>query len=255
MDQQRFLNALDALNQHSPHTGGIGELSEGKLHSVLKHFYGEQASHEIKLERYITDITSPQGVIEIQTRNLKKILPKITRILSASKLTLVHPIVVNKRIFSINSEEGTISKPRRSPKIQTIFHLFLELSSIRSCLMHPNFTLKVPLLQCDEYKRIITPVKSKITPPERIEVIPRHLICEYTFQSIQDYFNLLPHGIKEPFTSKDITTLLKIPTPIAQKMLLVFRHIGVVELIGKQSKSFLYIVHPQLKSSEKLDLN
>jgi hypothetical protein len=247
MNQERFLKALDALNQHNPHTGGIGELSEGKLHSVLKHFYGEQASHEIKLERYITDITSPQGVIEIQTRNLKKILPKITRILSTSKLTLVHPIVVNKRIISINSEEGTISKPRRSPKIQTIFHLFLELSSIRSCLMHPNFTLKVPLLQCDEYKRVITPVKSITTPSERIEVIPRHLICEYTFQSIQDYFDLLPLGIKEPFTSKDISTILKIPTPIAQNMLLVFVHIGIVVLVGKQSRYKLYQFHPQVK--------
>jgi hypothetical protein len=247
MNQERFLKALDALNQQNPHTGGIGELSEGKLHSVLKHFYGEQASHEIKLERYITDITSPQGVIEIQTRNLKKILPKITRILSTSKLTLVHPIVVNKRIFSINSEEGTISKPRRSPKIQTIFHLFLELSAIRSCLLHPNFTLKVPMLQCDEYKRVITPVKSKSSQLERIEVIPRHLICEYTFQSIRDYFDLLPLGIKEPFTSKEISTLLRIPTSIAQNMLLVFRHIGVVELVGKQSKYYLYQFHSQVK--------
>ena len=73
---------------------GIGTLNEKTLHAVLKCYYEPcTARHEIQLGRYVADIVSETGIVEIQTRAFHKLRDKLRYFLSISdSVTVVYPV-------------------------------------------------------------------------------------------------------------------------------------------------------------------
>ena len=140
-------------------------LNESSLHNTLKNYYTIQTNGktEVKLHNHIYDIyTETNQVIEIQTQNLAKILPKILDTLEKNiKVKVVFPLVTEKRIIVTDEKQNIISK-RKSPKKNCIYQLFSELTGFYPALLHKNFTLEVLLTHITE-ERIKTdkPVQSK----------------------------------------------------------------------------------------------
>ena len=96
--------------------GNINTYNESSLHNTLKILYAEN-SHgktEIELNGYIYDIvTENSDIIEIQTKNLAKLLPKILdTIEKGHNVKLIHPIPLVTRI-ELKDEEGNIISKRR----------------------------------------------------------------------------------------------------------------------------------------------
>jgi hypothetical protein len=237
MNLERFRLAADRVMNLGRVGNGIGTLSEQTAHAVLKHYYADVEAHEIPVGPYIADIMTPVEIIEIQTRNLRSIQPKLERFLTVSPVRLVHPIVLKKRIVTIDLSAGTISKPKTSPKRQTLYTAFLELATIRTLLSHPNFRVSVVLLQMDEIRK-----KSDALSKTSIKIdhAPTAMLDELEFNQPSDYLRVFPKELGAEFISEDIAKHLKIKKAEAQAMLLVFTELRLVERIGKRGHYWLY---------------
>ena len=81
---------------------GFSTLNESKLHNSLKILYQEiyDGQTETEQDGFIYDIVTKNGnIIEIQTKNLAKLLPKILKTTeNGHNIKLIHPVPITTRI-------------------------------------------------------------------------------------------------------------------------------------------------------------
>lgn len=234
----------------------INTLNETHLHKTLKNIYAlqnPQSKTEEKIDSYIADIvTEEKNIIEIQTANLAKLLPKIKFFTESKKnITVVYPLITTKYIETLNPKTQKKTK-RKSPKKQTIYSLFKELTALHSILLNKYFTLEVlEITMTEERQTTSVAVQSKnkrrrfkkewIKTGKRLESIDK----KYIFKTKQNYLKLLPKGLNETFTVKDVLLKLKenkvsITENETRLMLWVFTHAKIIKLIGKEQRKNLY---------------
>ena len=143
----------------------INTYNESSLHKTLKTLYASENGFqtEVKKDGYIYDILDADGnAIEIQTKNLSKLLPKIKKTIKrGKKITVVHPLAVQKTI-TLTDTEGKIIAKRKSPKKESIYSLFRELTGLHPVLLDEHFSLEVLLVTITEKRmRTDTDVQSK----------------------------------------------------------------------------------------------
>ena len=51
---------------------------------------------------------------------------------------------------------------------------------------------------------------------------------------------LKPTSLKAPFTNRDLANTLKKPINLAQKMSYCLRKMGIINVVGKRGRSFIY---------------
>ena len=97
---------------------GIGTLRERSLHAALKYWLEpDERFHEVKLEQgCVADICHGHRVVEIQTGNLYALRDKLTALLPAWPVTVVHPLPRRKRLIWVDPESGEATPPRLTPK-------------------------------------------------------------------------------------------------------------------------------------------
>ena len=119
-------------------------INESSLHKELKNLYclKYNGKTEVSCEGHVYDIlTKDNSAIEIQTKNLRQLLPKIDDALEKGhKVTVVHPVVITKTIKTYNLENKCISS-KKSPKKGHIYDLFRELTGIFPVLLN-RFSVK-----------------------------------------------------------------------------------------------------------------
>ena len=142
--RERFAYALEQVVGKDHVRDGIGTLSEKTVHAVLKYYYEQdQSHHEIILEKSVADIFTGSEVIEIQTRALYRLKPKLEKFLPLYPVTVVYPISYDKWVCWINEETGEITQKRKSPKKGNPYLAFKELYTIRNFLQNPNFHVRL----------------------------------------------------------------------------------------------------------------
>ena len=153
IENERFNAAKEKIIGKKHNDKGIGTLSEKTVHGVLKHFFEpDEDCHEVALHGYFADIYNDSGVIEIQTRQLNKLREKLAVFLNYYPVTVVYPMPANKWLSWINPETGETGGRRKSPRHFTIYDSFFELYKIKSYLKNPNLTIKLVLMDVEEYK-------------------------------------------------------------------------------------------------------
>ena len=153
IENERFNAAKEKIIGKKHNDKGIGTLSEKTVHGVLKHFFEpDEDCHEVALNGYFADIYNDSGVIEIQTRQLNKLREKLAVFLNYYPVTVVYPMPANKWLSWINPETGETEGRRKSPRHFTIYDSFFELYKIKSYLKNPNLTIKLVLMDVEEYK-------------------------------------------------------------------------------------------------------
>jgi len=192
---------------------GFSTLNESNLHNSLKVLYQEIYDGQIEVEQdgHVYDIVTKNGnVIEIQTKNLAKLLPKILDAIDKGhNVKLIHPIPVTTRI-ELKDEEGKIISNRKSPKKGCIYDLFKELTGIYILMTNPHFSLEVVEIEMTEERvRTNDAVQSKngrrrfrrnwLKTGKRLDTI----ISTKRFSKPEDYLNLLP-PLPETFCAKDL---------------------------------------------------
>jgi hypothetical protein len=136
------------------HERGIGELSERSLHAALKQHLAQPGDQfEVKLGRYVIDLVRDDLLIEIQTRHLYALRPKLRRLLDdGRRIHLVHPLPAERWIVREDAAGRPVSR-RKSPRHAAVHDIFTELVRLPDLAAHPNLTLEVLLIQEEQVWR------------------------------------------------------------------------------------------------------
>ena len=223
-------------------------LNESSLHKSLKIIYSEiyDGQTEVKKYNHVYDIITKKGnAIEIQTKNLSKLLPKIyDTIQKGHNIKLVHPVILENTIELYDSQNNLLSK-RKSPKKQNIYSIFKELTGIYEVLLNRHFSLEIVYIKMTETRmRTLENVQSQnkrrrfkknwIKTNKRLEEI----IETKHFNSKDDYLKLLPE-LPDTFSSKDLEEKIgKKNNP--NLILWVFVHMNIIKHVESQGRKKFY---------------
>lgn len=227
----------------------INTYNESKLHRTLKELYQIQndGETEIPVGSYICDVVEKNGdVIEIQTKNLGKLMAKMYALHDAGrKVLLVHPIPA-VTVIETYDETGNLISRRKSPKKQNWYSLFTELMGIYPLLKEDWFQLEALLVTVRE-KRIRTaePVQLKNNSrrfrknwykedKELVEITETK-----RFSAPADYLALLPDH-PDVFCAKDLAAATG--TSNAYKIMWVLKKAGMIEPVEKRGRTTWYSV-------------
>jgi hypothetical protein len=213
----------------------IGTLNEGTLHRQLKALIAEPGDRfEVALGGYVIDVVRGERLIEIQTGPLGPLGAKLDALLDAHPVTIVHPIAVRTWLHV----EGR--PPRRSPIRRGVHHVFHELVSIPTLLDHPNLRLELVLIEEDVHRRRDPSLRRRLGGWRTLDRAIRSVVERAVLTSARDLARLLPPGLPEPFTTRDLARGAGIPRELAQRMAYCLRALGRIEEAGRSRAGVRY---------------
>ncbi len=221
--------------------GGIGTLGEKTVHSTLKQYLsGDLSFQEIKIGSYYADVCVDGHIFEIQTRQFNKLRAKLDFFLETHPVTVVYPITNYNYLRWVTPATGEITAPKKSTRHGNPLQVFAELYRIRPFLNHPNFSLKLVLMDMEEYRMLDGYGKDKKKRATKCDKFPMKLVAEYDIETPQDYMMLLPADLPDAFTAREFARLAKIPVGLAQTTLLLLSELKIVLRTGKQGNAYIY---------------
>ena len=250
LDRERFLSAVSQVGCGDYKRDGIGTLSEGSVHAVLKkYFEPENDAQEVKIGSFVADIAGENGIIEIQTRALHRLIKKLDCFLEYTHVTVVYPIPKVKYVRWADPETGELSKRRRSPKQCSIYDAFSELVKIKYALQNPRFTFVAVLIEAEDIRLLDGYSASRKKGATKIDRVPTDIFEEYRFECEDDYMMLVPYELEGEFTSKDFAKAAGIKRELAATTLNVLSYIGVTKKTGKRGRENIYTVSDDRKDN------
>lgn len=241
MDIELFHKACDYVIGQEQGTDGIGTLGEKTIHSVLKYYLSPNfENQEVKIGQFVADIYTGQRIYEIQTRDFNKLRSKLKVFLEISPVTIVYPIPHYKYLRWINPQSGEITPPRKSTKTGKPYEIFPELYKIKNYLTDPNLSIKIVLMDIEEYRYLDGWSKDNKKGATKCDRIPLKLVDEIHIDNVSDYEKLIPTQLDETFTTKDLKTAAAIRQQSAQITLNILNHVGAVCRVGKKGNLYLY---------------
>lgn len=242
-DKEAFEKAKKKIIGINRQRLGIGTLSEKTVHAILKNYYEpDEDRQEIPIENYVADIYADGEIIEIQTRQFNKMRNKLEAFLPLYPVTIVYPIPREKWLIWIDEESGELSKKRKSPARGNVYIAFPELYKIKMFLKDPNLRIKLVFLDMEEYRLLNGWSKDKKKGSSRYDRIPTELVEEVDITCLQDYMQFIPYELEEEFTSRDFARAAHINVQLAQTVLNILYHVGVITRTGKKGNQYLYEV-------------
>ncbi len=224
----------------------IGTLSESSLHAAVKDWYAIPGDRlEVPMDGYVIDILREKLLIEIQTKNFTQIKPKLNSLLDNYSVHLVHPIAQEKWIVRIPESSRNSATRRKSPKRGRFLHIFDELIRIPELITHPNFSLEILLIQEDEIRihdgNGSWRWKGWSIADRRLTAIIDRLVLKKP----GDFLQFVPPDLPESFTTRDLSKQCSIPVRLAQKMAYCLKHMGNINMVGKQGNAYVYMIAQQ----------
>ena len=242
----RFQRALDLIvRTEERERHGIGMQKEKTLHAVLKAYEDpDEDHHEIPIESFIADIYCEKTgtITEIQTANFGYLREKLNAFLPLYHVTVVYPIPASKWITWIDPETGELEKRSRSPKKGSFYSAFRELYRISSYLDHPNLSIKLILLDMEEYRLRDGWSRDGKRGSHRYDRVPTRIVGETLITEPRDYMQFIPYELEEPFTAKELAESCGQKGNSFSTEALILRKMGVIEQVGKRGRSYLYRV-------------
>jgi len=219
----------------------IGTLHESSLHSSLKLWYKKAEDQlEVPLENFVIDIVREDLLIEIQTKNFSTIKKKLVTLLKNHRVLLIHPIVKDKWIINVDQQTNKIISKRLSSSHQSYLDIFEELIRIPDLISNPNLTIELVLVQIEEFR--VNDGKGSwrrkgwsIYDKRLVSVLEKKVFC-----SPIDFLLLKPSKLKPPFTNAELAHSLEKPLRLAQKMSYCLRKMGIIKVVGKSGRAFLF---------------
>jgi hypothetical protein len=212
---------------------------ETSLHRALKEQFGPVSGGrlEVSFGVYRIDAVGHDGVlIEVQSGPLGPLRAKLARLLPASRVRVVKPVTVAKRVIRRASPSGADLSARYSPRRGRVVDVFDDLIGLAATFPHPNLTIEVLGVEVDEVR-----VARRRRPG--FTVVDRGLLSVVSSVSLSeavDLWRLLPAGLDGPFTTRELSELLDRPLAFAQRVAYCLRLSGAVETVGKDGNRRVY---------------
>ncbi|MCD1653260.1 hypothetical protein K7J14_00875 [Treponema zuelzerae] len=219
----------------------INTWNESLLHEELKDYYcGDNGLKEVPIDGSICDILAADGqIIEIQTKNLSSLSVKIEKLLTHHQVKLIHPIPVITYIETYTEGNVLISK-RKSPKKGSLYSIFPEITKIWRFLPDPKFTLLVVLAEILEIRIADGKGSWRRKGVSKADKKLLKILDQVEISSLYDLQKMIPEGLSEPFTRKDLRNTDAGKN--ADFMAWVLHQAGMLELVGKQGNAHMYRV-------------
>ena len=217
----------------------INTFNESILHDELKQLYcGETGLTEVPVEGSICDVLLADGtVVEVQTSQLGKLKRKLTKLLQNHRVKLVYPVARNK-VLETRTAAGRVKSRRKSPKHDTVYRVFSELTGLWPLLGHPGLELEVIHTDILE-TRVADGTGSWWRKGIRVQ--DRKLIHVHkteNFASLGDWAQLIPESLSGEFTVRELGVAGA--GTHAGKMAWTLRKTGVLEVCGKRGNAIVY---------------
>ncbi len=240
-DKEEFHKSCRAVLEAERVRLGIGTLSEKTVHAVLKKYLmPDEKFHEIKCGRYVADILYNGEIMEIQTAGFNRLRGKLEEFLKDKDVTVVYPIPHTKWLIWIDETTGEFSKKRRSPKTGNYYEAFFELYKIKMFLKHPNLHFRLILMDVEEYRLLNGYSADKKRGSQRFDRIPVELVEDKFLNSSDDFKELVPNELCEPFTVKLFQKATKLSPKKAGVAVNVLTYLNVIKQVGKEKNAYLY---------------
>jgi len=220
----------------------FGELRERTLHKQLKALYRpDDGKPEWPVAGSIADLWSPTaGIIEIQTRSLSKLRPKLAAYLDAGlSVTVVHPLAVQRTIVTWNAGQDEVVSRRKSPKVERVEASFREVGSLAEVLTHPRFRLVIALVRESDHRAADGRGSWRRKGTSKVDRILEELVGERVFATREDYAALLPAQWPQPGTVAELAGLLALTGGEAQALVSCLKKLGILEVCGHRGRAHL----------------
>jgi len=221
---------------------GFNTLNEKPLHAAIKRWYARPGDRlEVPLDGYFIDLIQDDLLVEIQTGSFGAIRRKLFDLCARYPVRLVYPIAAEKWIVTLAQDGSGAGTRRKSPRRGRVEDLFSEIIYLPGLMKAENFSLEVLLIQEEEVRRKDDSRrgwrrKGWVKQESRlIQVLDRRV-----FNTPADLGTLLPASLPEPFTTRELAASARQPVRLAQKIVYCLREMGVLTLVGKRGRSYLY---------------
>lgn len=143
------------LALHGTDGDSIGTYNEKRLHRILKRLITDDADcYEVRVGKYVADVICGSDIFEIQTGNFRTLADKVKFYLENTDytVTVIHPIISEKRLIRADKETGEVIRSSRSPKRGRPSDALAQLYFL--CDLVPNERLCVRILHvtAEEYR-------------------------------------------------------------------------------------------------------
>ena len=241
INDARFTEAIVRALSENTESLGIGTLGEKLLHRILKYYIDpDENNHEIEYLGSVADVINGEGIFEIQTRSLERLVPKLEKFLEKSPVTVVYPLFSEKNVIWFDKQTGELTPPRRSPKRATPADALIEIYKLLEFLERPGFSIELIFLKGDEYKLLDGWDKSKKRGATKLDRIPSSIDTTVTVRTREDCVCLLSDSLPHPFTAKQFYKLIGHRGRTAYYALRALVNIGIIHEFGKLKNAKLF---------------
>ena len=215
-------------------------MREGPLHAAVKALLAKPGDRlEVAVDRFVIDLVRADGeLVEVQTGGFAALGLKLDALLDGHRFRIVHPVAAERRIVRTDAH-GEVISARRSPRRASAVDMLDKLVAFPSLLSHPNLTVEVLLLR-EDHIRAARPDTSgwrKRDPGERrlVDVLDRVEIG-----SAHDVLRALPALPLEPFSTRELASLLGCSTRLAERTAYCLRLNELIEPAGRRGPTPLH---------------
>jgi len=233
-------------------TEGINTWAESALHASLKSWLARPGDRlEVSVAGKIVDLLRLDGeCVEIQTKRLDKIAPKLLALARRGPVRVVHPVVAGCSIARLDPDTGEVLSQRKSPRRGDFWSLFDELVMAPSLIGARNLTVEVLLVRTRELR--VRDAKwtwrkkgDRVLSRELVEVVERR-----SLKGRAAWLALLPRGLELPCDSSSLGAALDIDADRARKVLYSLAKAGLMVEAGKKGRRKLYDRSPPKKKGD-----
>jgi len=220
----------------------IGDLNESALHAELKRALAPPgARFEVRVDGYVVDAVSDGLLIEVQTRHIGKLRPKLERLLPLHEMRVVVP-VANQRWIVRRGPEGEVR--RRSPKRADLLDALAELVGIPRFLDHPNLEIEVVLVHDEETRERRAGASWRRRGWMSVERRLLAVTGRERLRGARAWLRALPPSLPERFTTLDLAAGRTTRRGVARRAAFVLREAGVIVPAGRSGRSPSYQIAP-----------
>ena len=222
---------------------GINLYSERSLHDQVKRLLAGPGDRiEAAVGGRVVDLLRSDGsVVEVQTRHLYALLPKVRALAGRGiPVRVVHPIPESLEIRRRDPDSGRIVSTRKSPKRGDIWTLFDELVKAPNLISLPGVAVEVLLVRATEI-RVRDGTGSWRRRGDRTEDrFLDEIVGARSWESREDWLSLIPRDLPEPWNSETLGEALGIAPTRARKVLYSMARAGLLREEGRAGRRKLY---------------
>lgn len=228
VDQARFAAACGWAAQHS--TPGVGGLGEKSTHRALKYYFlPDESCHEQKVCGFVADGLGPEGILEIQSRNLYTLLPKLKAFLDQYPVTVVYPVVVQAQILWLDPVSQEVVCTGKHSRRCGVNGVLPQLYGLRSLLDHPNLRVAAVTLTQQQLRWLDGRGKEKKIHATKLDNIPLSAREILWLNGPEDYAQQLPSDLTEPFSAQQLAKAMGLPKQDATSLSGLFSKLGLLK--------------------------